>query len=154
MPIPVKDKIFVLLQFAVIAVWFLNFQATNLQFPENLRWIALGVSGLGVILIIAALIQLRTHLSAFPSPKKSAKLVTSGVYTFARHPIYSGLLMMAFGVAFWMGSGYKLIISLVLALLFYAKSSYEEKRLLERFPEYRFYKSQTGRFFPKFNWRI
>lgn len=154
MPVPLKDKIYVLLQIVIFLAWLFDVENLSLQFPENLRWIALFVAGIGCILIVIAFIQLNTNLSPFPSPKKGSRLITSGVFTFARHPIYSGILMIAFGISFWLGSGYKLIISLVLAGLFYAKSSYEEKRLQERFPEYESYKAQTGRFFPKFNWRI
>lgn len=154
MPVPLKDKIYVLLQFALFAVWLLDFNDLEVVLPLNLRWIALFVAGIGVILILIAFLQLNTKLSPFPSPKEGSKLITTGAFTFARHPIYSGVLMIAFGMSFWLGSGYKLIISLVLAVLFYDKSSYEEKRLLERFPEYGVYKAQTGRFFPKFSWRI
>ncbi|MFD0976007.1 methyltransferase family protein [Salinimicrobium gaetbulicola] len=154
MPVPLKDKIYVLLQIVIFLAWLFDAENLFLEFPENLRWIALFVAGIGGILIVIAFIQLNTRLSPFPSPKKGSRLITSGAFTFARHPIYSGILMIAFGLSFWLGSGYKLIISLVLAGLFYAKSSYEEKRLQERFPEYGSYKAQTGRFFPKFNWRI
>ena len=154
MAVPQKDKIYVLLQVVIFLAWLFDFEKLQLNFPENLRWIALFVAGIGVILIIAAFVQLNTNLSPFPSPKKGSKLITSGAFTFARHPIYSGILMLAFGSSFWLGSGYKLLIGVVLAILFYAKSSYEEKRLQERFPEYGSYKAQTGRFFPKFNWRI
>lgn len=154
MAVPLKDKIYVLLQLIVFAVWWLDFEGLELIFPPNLRWIALFMAGIGTILILIAFLQLNTHLSPFPSPKEGSKLITSGAFTFARHPIYSGIIMIAFGISFWLGSGYKLIISLVLAILFYAKSSYEEKRLMDRFSEYVNYKAQTGRFFPKFNWRI
>src|SRR5690606_6752899 len=111
-------------------------------------------AGIGLLLVIAAFLQLNTNLSPFPSPKEGAKLVTNGVFAFARHPIYAGVLFMAFGISFGRGSGYKLIISVLLYLLFFLKSRYEEQRLQEIFPDYVLYKRVTGRFFPKFNWRI
>lgn len=154
MAVPVKDYAFVILQFLIFVAWLFNLDSLDLILPENLRYIALFVAGLGLLLVIIAFLQLNTNLSPFPSPKKGAKLVTTGVFAFARHPIYSGILFLAFGSSFWLNSGYKLIVSLVLFLLFYLKSRYEEERLQKSFPEYVFYKRQTGRFFPKFNWRI
>ncbi|MFD2519195.1 methyltransferase family protein [Salinimicrobium flavum] len=154
MAVPFKDKMYVMLQFLVFIAWIFEVESLKFIFPENLGWIALFAAGLGLLLILVAFLQLNTSLSPFPSPKRGAKLVTSGVFAFARHPIYSGILFMAFGISFWLGSGYKLIISLLLLVLFYFKSSYEEERLQKSYPEYEFYKKETGRFFPKFNWRI
>ena len=154
MPVPKKDKIFVALQFLVFLVWLLRVETWQFKLSSNLQMLSLIVSGIGLVIILIAFLQLNTNLSPFPSPKKGASLVTSGAFAFARHPIYSGVLFMAFGLSVWFGSGYKLLISLALLLLFYFKSRYEESRLQERFPEYLFYKRQTGRFFPKFRWRI
>lgn len=154
MAVPTKDKIYVVLQVLVFLAWILQVDAWHFPLPENLANLALIFAGLGMLLVIIAFLQLNTKLSPFPSPKKGAKLITSGVFAFARHPIYSGILFMAFGLSGWMGSGYKFSLSFVLLLLFYFKSSYEEERLQQQFPEYVFYKRQTGRFFPKFKWRI
>jgi protein-S-isoprenylcysteine O-methyltransferase Ste14 len=116
--------------------------------------LALFTAVVGIILILFAFFQIRSKISPFPSPRQGAKLVTSGAFAFARHPIYSGVLFAAFGLSFWLGSGYKLLISVLLYLLFFLKSRYEEKRLLEIFPEYEIYRRNTGRFFPKFRGRI
>ncbi|MEG9328381.1 isoprenylcysteine carboxylmethyltransferase family protein [Salinimicrobium catena] len=154
MAVPKKDKIFVALQFLVFLVWLIPVEEWRFQLSENMHILALIVAGTGLLIILIAFLQLNTKLSPFPSPKKGARLLTSGVFAFARHPIYSGVLFMAFGLSVWLGSGYKLLISLLLLLVFYFKSRYEEIRLQEHFPEYVFYKRQTGRFFPKFRWRI
>lgn len=154
MAVPVKDKIYVFLQVLVLLAWLPQCEALELILPENLRWLALFGAGIGFILILLAALQLNTGISPFPSPKDGAKLLTKGVFALARHPIYSGVLFMAFGLSFWFYSGYKLIISFLLLLVFYFKSRYEEARLQQRFSEYELYKQQTGRFFPKFRWRI
>lgn len=154
MAVPAKDKMYVFLQFLVFLAWLPEFEALKFIFPENLRWLALIGSGIGLLLISIAFLQLRTNLSPFPSPKQAAKLVTSGAFAFARHPIYSGILFMAFGLSIWFNSGYKLIISFLLFLVLYCKSRYEEKRLRIHFPDYVLYRRETGKFFPKFKWRI
>ncbi|WP_417266182.1 methyltransferase family protein [Brumimicrobium sp.] len=75
-------------------------------------------------------------------------LIENGVYKFIRHPIYTGLILSFFGFAIISDSGYRILITAVLFLLFYFKTIYEEKRLIEKFPSYLEYKSRSGRFFP------
>lgn len=154
MAVPKKDKIYVGLQFLLFIAYFFEVEMLMFRISENMHKLALFCGAVGFVLVLVALLQLNTSLSPFPSPKKGAKLITRGVFIFARHPIYAGILFMAFGMSVWLGSGYKLIISVLLYLLFFLKSSYEEQRLEETFPEYVEYKKNTGRFFPKFNWRI
>lgn len=154
MGVPRKDKIYVLLQFLVFFAWLWETDHLRFQLSENLQNLALIIAGIGLVLSITALLQVGTGISPFPSPRRGTKLVTTGAFAFARHPIYSGILFMVFGISIWWGSGYKLIIGVVLFLLFFLKSRYEEKRLLEAFPEYEEYRKNTGRFFPKFEGRI
>ena len=154
MTVPKKDKIYVLLQFLLFLAWFFEVEDMHFQLSENLHKLALILAGVGVVLIIVAMVQIRNKISPFPSPRQGAKLITSGAFAFARHPIYSGVIFVSFGLSVWLGSGYKLLISLLLYLLLFLKSRYEEKRLLEIFPEYALYRRTTGRFFPKFKARI
>jgi protein-S-isoprenylcysteine O-methyltransferase Ste14 len=154
MAIPAKDKIYVLLQSLLFVAWLFEVESFEFRLSDNLHMLALFTAVVGIILILFAFFQIRSKISPFPSPRQGAKLVTSGAFAFARHPIYSGVLFAAFGLSFWLGSGYKLLISVLLYLLFFLKSRYEEKRLLEIFPEYEIYRRNTGRFFPKFRGRI
>ncbi len=154
MAVPKKDKIFVALQFLVFIAWIIEVEPWSFKLSSNLSALSFIIAVIGLVLVLIAFLQLNTNLSPFPSPKKGAKLVTGGVFAFARHPIYSGILFMAFGISIWLGSGYKLAISLLLYLVFYFKSRYEEQRLEEAFPDYNVYKTRTGRFFPKFKGRI
>lgn len=116
--------------------------------PEALFWFGVVIFILGAILIVIAVLQLNINLSAFPSPLADSKLIETGVFKFIRHPIYSGLILAFFGYAIVDDSGYKLLISVGLLLWFYFKSLYEEKLLIEKFPEYLEYKKRSGRFFP------
>ena len=154
MSIPKKDKIYVLLQFLTFVAWLFELKSLKFTLSENLHYLGLWVAGAGFLLILVALVQLGAKISPFPSPVRGVKLLTSGAFAFARHPIYSGVLFAAFGISVWLGSGYKLLISLLLYLIFFLKSRYEENQLSKIFPEYAFYKTNTGRFFPKFKGRI
>lgn len=154
MAVSQKDKIFVVLQVLVMIAWLFKVDALDFVIPENLHKMAIFLAVIGLGIVVAAVFQLRKSLSPFPTPREGAKLITSGVFEFARHPIYSGILFITFGISIWLGSGFKLLMSLLLYLLFYLKSSYEEQLLIKAFPEYVHYKRNTGRFFPKFKGRI
>lgn len=46
-----------------------------------------------------ALFSLGRNISPLPAPRQKHELVTSGMYNYVRHPLYAGLLMIAFGLA-------------------------------------------------------
>ena len=150
MKIPFKDIIFVLLQFVLFIGFTFEVESMRIFFPDYLFWIGVGILVLGAFVTLWAVLQLNVHLSPFPSPLPGSKLIVAGAYKWARHPIYTGIILAFLGFAIIADSGYKLIVAGFLFLLFYFKSQYEEQRLLVMFPEYQEYKRKTGRFFPKF----
>ena len=88
-----------------------------------------------------------------PLPNEHALLRTGGVYRFARHPIYSGLLLFVMTHTAASGSGWTGICCVLLIRLLFAKSTWEELRLAEHFPEYPQYAQRTGRFMPRLHAR-
>lgn len=149
MKIPFSDIIFVLAQFALIVIYFFEIQTLAVVFPEAIFWVGLALLIVGGFISLVAVLQLNIHLSPFPSPLPGSKLIDFGIFKFVRHPIYIGVFLGMFGFGILYDSGYKLIVSIMLLLLFYFKSRYEEKQLITMFPEYPEYAKQTGRFFPK-----
>jgi len=117
--------------------------------PEPLRTVGLGMVFLGSFCILIALLQLSERLSPFPTPKANARLLQNGLFKYVRHPIYSGLILAFSGWSLRNESPEQLAVSLLLWLLFWFKSHYEEKRLLDYFPGYSDYRKTTGRFWPK-----
>ncbi len=148
MKIPLKDILFVLLQLLLFVAFVFDIESLTILFPIILFWFGVVIFILGVFITLVAVLQLNVHLSPFPSPLPGSKLIENGVYKFIRHPIYTGIILVFFGFAIISDSGYRMIISAVLFLLFYYKSLYEEKSLLEKFPSYLEYKNRAGRFFP------
>lgn len=117
-------------------------QVHRLVFPGSLmEW--LGILG---VLISAA--SLRRSLTAVPIPKEDGELSMSGLYRYVRHPMYTSVLLVAFGIALHSGSGIKYLLAISLYVLFYFKSVYEERYLRLKYPEYTAYSAQIPRFIP------
>ena len=145
-----KDMLFVGAQLILFIAYLFEIRELHLDLPDNADWVNLILAGLGVVIILTAMLQLNRNLSPFPTPLKNAELVVTGIFSYVRHPIYSGILMITFFIAIYLDSGFKLIIFSLLAILFYYKSEFEEEQLEKKFPAYKSYKAGTGRFYPRF----
>jgi len=149
MQIKIKDFVYVGIQLMLFTIYFFEFNSLKFELPKFIQIILLPFIVSGIAIIIISVFQLNKNLSPFPSPKENSELITSGLFSRIRHPIYSGILLFAFSFALFQNSGFKILISFFLLILFSFKTGYEEKQLNIRFPEYKNYKSKTGRFFPK-----
>jgi len=143
-----KDFFFVGMQMLLFVLFVIPLQLEQ-GLPQLPQWPAQLVLIIGLIEVIWAFMQLRNFISVWPTPTDNSELVTWGLFAIVRHPIYSGIILITGGYAFYKADLYKLLICLALFILFYFKSSYEEKRLSERFKVYPRYKKRVGRFFPK-----
>lgn len=130
--------------------YFMNWGILEFEPPMVLRYAAIAGVGLGIIIVIMGIVNLNDSLSPFPSPKKNAALIQNGIYKYVRHPIYLGILTVMYAYAIYAGSVDKLVIALLLNVVFYFKSSYEEELLVARYASYAQYQKATGRFWPKY----
>jgi protein-S-isoprenylcysteine O-methyltransferase Ste14 len=141
-----KDYIYVSIQIVLFVAYIIPIYTPNLNSPDWLRYSGLLILALGVVLGTWALLQLNTKLSPFPTPVSNSRLLTSGAYSIARHPIYTAILFSGLGYALYQTSLFKVVVTLFLLILFYFKSQYEEQLLSEKFSEYSDYKQKTRRF--------
>jgi protein-S-isoprenylcysteine O-methyltransferase Ste14 len=102
----------------------------------------------GLLLAIAAQRDLGRSLTIMPRPRADGALVETGVYGRARHPIYGGLVLAAFGWGLVGASAVTLLLAAVLLGFFFLKSTREEAWLADRFPGYPAYRRRTKRFVP------
>lgn len=109
--------------------------------------IALVVSG--AVLGLGSALAMGRSLTPSPLPRADAALQTSGPFRLVRHPIYSALLLAAVGVVATRPSLFTVATWCGLAALLTAKSVWEEKELLARFPGYAAYRASTPRFVPR-----
>jgi protein-S-isoprenylcysteine O-methyltransferase Ste14 len=104
----------------------------------------------GSTLVGRGLLDLGRNLTPVPRPRDDAALVESGIYSLVRHPIYGGLIAVAFGWGLFVASPLTLMLAVGLALFFDLKSRREESWLRDRYAGYEAYATRTHRFFPRF----
>ncbi len=150
MRLDLKDYAFVGIQIILFIIYFLDLQFLNFSIPYWFEVVTGMFTMLGILIIFISILQLNTNISPFPSPRSKTILITSGMFKYMRHPIYSGIIISSISHSIYSGSIYKLIVAVVLYLLFYFKSIYEERKLSQQFLNYENYKKITGRFFPIF----
>ena len=144
---PSKARLLVALQFLFLALLLLNPFGEIFQVERSLILLLYLAAGL---VLIAAAIALGSALTASPIPRSDAELVTTGIYRWVRHPMYSALILI--GIALFLGEAnyFSFLILIALSLLLFLKSRYEDALLAQRHEAARKYQQQTGRFLPKF----
>lgn len=121
---------------------------------QSISWLLLLVS---LLLVFPSLYQLRRQGKADPdradpallTMEKTSVLVTTGVYRYIRHPLYSSLLFLGWGIFFkapaWGGA----VLAAVATLCLLLTARAEERENLHYFgPAYRAYMARTKMFVP------
>lgn len=119
----------------------------------TLSWSVPSVCGilvlvLGLVLFAVALKQLGENLTPNPRPLDHAQLVTSGLYSVVRHPIYSSLILLSFGLTLATQSLPSVVTALFVLGFFHLKANREERWLVEKYPEYRDYAARVKKLIP------
>lgn len=113
---------------------------------ELAGWILIA---LGAAIALLASRDLGGALTPTPEPLAGHELRTDGMYRFARHPIYSGILVATVGIVVRSGSWLVFAIGVAAVVFFNAKAAWEERRLAMVYPDYPAYAERVGRFGPK-----
>jgi protein-S-isoprenylcysteine O-methyltransferase Ste14 len=146
---PSFELMIVALQFLTIAFLVFDF-FSPLVFRSTTAMVAGSMLiGLGTALAIWARASFKQHMKIFPSPGEKSFLVTGGPYSLMRHPTYSGVLLVGFGLLLVYPSVLKLIAFPALVFIILVKIKYEEKLLANKFSGYTMYQENTGKLIPK-----
>ncbi|MCF8529097.1 MAG: isoprenylcysteine carboxylmethyltransferase family protein [Aquiluna sp.] len=142
---------YVAIQFLLIALILLS---PRMERPYGDLSGPISVVGLGLIAIgsgtlLVSFLKLGRSLTASPIPREGGELVTTGMYSRVRHPIYFGLLTMSFGVMLDAGFWPQIIVFALLYVLLSIKTDFEEGLLMKKYPGYKQYAAKTPRFFPR-----
>lgn len=147
---PLADKIianlFVISFFALIICIPLDvFRFHFLAAPSPL------VSFAGLLTFAAGWVLIATsmHENAFAAPvvkhqeERHQETIKTGAYAIVRHPMYTSVLMLAPGMALWLGSYTAAIFSLVPIVLIGVRIIFEERFLRRELPGYEAYTHQV-----------
>ena len=96
---------------------------------------------------VSGFIALIKNKTPFDTAKSTVKIVISGAYRFSRNPLYLSLLLLLFGIAFFMLSLWLFLTVPVLFILFLFKAvKPEENYLSQKFgKEYLAYSAKVRR---------
>lgn len=132
--------------FALIAL------APQTSFSWTTTWISV-LFGLlpfisGLVLLLASILNLGKNLTPFPRPISDGQLVTTGVYSLVRHPMYLSILLVCFGFSLLTTNPIRLGLTGILFIFFDAKSRYEETWLKQQYPSYDDYQKSVKKLVP------
>jgi protein-S-isoprenylcysteine O-methyltransferase Ste14 len=81
--------------------------------------------------------------------EKTTTLVTTGIYRYIRHPLYSSLLFLAWGAFFKLPSAVGALLALSATGFLLVTAGADEAECIRYFgPEYAAYRKRTARFIP------
>jgi len=108
----------------------------------------------GLVLVYKSAADLKDNLSPWPvatDPKSGrGSLISDGIYSYVRHPMYSGLLFGMIGLSIFTDSTFRLMLTFLLYVVLDAKSDFEEASLEKTYgSEYAEYRENVqSKFFP------
>ena len=116
--------------------------------------VARGVGGVlcagGTLLLVVALAVIRHSIQIAPAPRDDAQLVTSSVYSWFRHPIYTAIVAIIVGLFLRQPTLPVAIVAALVIVYLAIKVRLEEKLLAARYPEYEAYRAKTFGLVPWF----
>jgi protein-S-isoprenylcysteine O-methyltransferase Ste14 len=117
--------------------------------PTALRTVGVTLFTLGLIVAIVGRVQLGENWADIEAAQVLAHqaVVSTGLYRYIRHPIYTGDLLLLLGLQLSLNSWLVLGV-LVLVPFVVWRAAREERMLAGRLPDYATYRAHTWRFVP------
>jgi protein-S-isoprenylcysteine O-methyltransferase Ste14 len=141
-----KGKRLVFLQFALIIV--LAIFPDSLDVDPTLEYVGIAMIAIGVVTLFAGFRGLGKSLTANPVPNEDGVLVTKGIYSIIRHPIYLGLMIITLGLVVSSGVWAQIIVWAALAMLLTYKMRWEEVLLSAKYKGYADYMTKVPGLIP------
>lgn len=119
--------------------WFLMCSADISAFaiPRPVRYLGLGISVLGLVFFLSGIFAFKT-LKA-----NKGDLVTTGIYSKIRHPMYLGFILWIAGFPVYSGAEYSMLLAVPFIINVLYWRHLEERELLARFYDYTEYRRRT-----------
>jgi protein-S-isoprenylcysteine O-methyltransferase Ste14 len=85
----------------------------------------------GVVLLAAA-IALKPSITVMPEPRQDVPFITHGIYRFVRHPMYTGVLLLALAMVVSRWTPSALLVAVLLGVVLATKGRYEDELLRDK----------------------
>jgi len=130
--------------------WFVE----PLSVKQIISWLLLAISAYmmiaGVLLLLKArkpgIVRVDDNLFRF---EKTTELVTTGIFKYIRHPLYSSLIFLTWGIYFKHPTVIMAFVALLSSVLLWFTATGDEKECIAYFGDsYREYMKRTKRFIP------
>ena len=135
---------FALIAYSSMVEWNLLHNPHN----EITRIAGIVLISAGVLGLFFSILGLGSSLTPSPVPLETAVLKTTGLYGIVRHPVYFFGLVFFTGFVLYHAAYFTSALLVMFFFFINKKSSFEEKLLIEKFPEYREYMSKTKKLIP------
>jgi len=139
-----KSTLLVFTQFFIIFLMILPLGTSS-------QTIVIGLVVMGVGGVIGLLALSKNKLGNFnirPDIREDCTLITSGIYAYIRHPMYSSVLVMMLGIVVIYPMNYEYVLYGVLVVTLLIKLFYEESLWKCESEEYILYTHETKRLIP------
>lgn len=103
---------------------------------------------MGLAVAVSAFKGLGRNFRVYAAPRRSGTLITTGIYSRIRHPMYTGVIVGLGGYVLFFAGLVFLPAWIAVTLLYLVKSVKEEQILTGKFPEYEEYRKRSWRFLP------
>jgi protein-S-isoprenylcysteine O-methyltransferase Ste14 len=119
--------------------WFYvcSLDVHKINFPDIIKYLGISIVGMGIVVFLLGLFTIKT-LESY-----QGDLITKGIYSKIRHPMYLGFILWLIGLPVFYGGLFSFILSVLFIgnILFWR--TMEEKELEKRFMFYKAYRKKT-----------
>ena len=109
----------------------------HIEIADMIRYVGISLVGIGLVVFLMALFTIKTFESY------EGDLITKGIFSKFRHPMYLGFILWLIGLPVFTGALYAFILAFVFIANVLFWRYLEEKELVERFSSYMEYKKTT-----------
>lgn len=140
-------SIYIVLFYIVLVAALINY----IFFTDFFKFTSFDVLGL-ILIVFSGLIEYSAIISLkenyYPQTGKEKKLITTGIYSLVRHPIYLSGVFLGFGIVSLFAKNFFYIYFICITAIIVYKVESEEKYLTKRFVNYKIYKKNTYKLIP------
>ncbi len=139
---------YIALQFCILLIAPIENSIRQPHISQFQRAVALIVGLGGLLLGWLSFRALGRNFRVFAAPRRSGTLVTTGVYSKVRHPMYVAAILIFLGYWLFFNSLISIPLWVTFSALYVIKSIREERILSDHYPQYENYMRRTWRFIP------